>query len=58
MNDYDAARLEDIRIANAQPDGPFRWPDGAIVFSDTWQQWWTWQAAGAPHRGLGRVPGR
>lgn len=34
--------------ANAQPDGPFRWPDGALVFSDTWSQWWAWQRAGAP----------
>ncbi|MGZ9830194.1 hypothetical protein ACXYTP_25100 [Tsukamurella ocularis] len=48
LNDHNAARLEDIRIANAQPNGPFRWPDGAIVFNDTWSQWWTWQRAGAP----------
>lgn len=40
--------LTNHEIANAQPDGPFRWPDGAIVFSDTWSQWWAWQRAGAP----------
>lgn len=45
------ARPAQDLTANGAPDGPNRWPDGAIVFSDTWQQWWTWQAAGAPTEG-------
>lgn len=45
---HEWARPAQDLTANPTPDGPNRWPDGAIVFSETWEQFWTWQRAGAP----------